>query len=120
MVNGTPVYTIKTAPVLYEQLVAPLGWLPRDISAHALWYYYTLARKNWEQENVNPIVMIGEKDPEFNYRQLFKSIAVIYGILPEHMVPHWKSVDMQATAMQLPRLPDEERYRFNRPMEILT
>ena len=107
-------------PPLYEQLIPENGgFLPRDISAHALWYYYLIARTNWEKE-MDPIVLEGDIDPVYDYKQLFTSVAIIYGTTPEVMVKHWPQVDFQATMLGVPKLPNEDRYRFNRIAEIKT
>ncbi len=106
-------------PVLYTQLLAPFGVLPRDISCHALWHYYITGMLNWEDER-DPIVIVGTKDPTYNYKQLFTSIATMYGVQPENMIPFWGVVDTQARLLNLPVMPNADRYRFNKTPEIKT
>ena len=97
----------------------PYGRLLPEPECHALWYYYLLARKNYEEEQ-DPIVLEGEDDPVYNYHQLFKSIATSYGVEPEKMVKFWKYVDAEAFANALPLLPKNEGLRFDSVVEIET
>lgn len=96
----------------------PNGFLPYDAPNNALFYYYLLARKAYEEIILDPLVLEGERDPEANFRQLFTSVAIAYGVKPEEMAKCWHNVDMQCHALDMPLLPDEERYRFNRIQEI--
>ena len=105
---------------VFRQYEMPNGYLSPPLACHALWYYYLIARNNYERNSVDPIVYEGEPDPEPNFRQIFSSIATIYGIQPENMVHYWTNVDMQCDALDLPRMPDEEKYRFNQTVELKT
>ena len=100
-------------PPLFPQIMVPNGFLDQHRETHALWYYYLCARQTYEQVVVDPIVYEGHKDPEGNYRELFKNIAKIYNVQPENMANCWPQIDMQCLASKLPKLPDEERYRFS-------
>jgi len=109
--------------IYFEEYVPPNGFLPPFIACHALWYYYLLALTTYQNHDVanNPeevLVLEGAVDPVANYRQLIKSIAAMYNVAPEEMVKFWSAVDMQARALQMPLLPDLEKFRFNRPMEL--
>lgn len=95
----------------YQQ---PYGFLDSSREAHGLWNYYLCARNAYETHNFDVIVLEGEKDPEVNFQQLFTSMAQIYGVQPEAMAKCWKMIDLQCVSINLPKLPDEERYRFNR------
>lgn len=97
----------------YEQ---PKGWLIREPACHALFYYYLIARRNYEEHIKDPIVYEGDLDPEVNFKQLFSSIALAYGIEPEKMLKFWSNVDLQCGILDLPKLPEE--YRFNKAPEI--
>ncbi len=97
----------------YEQ---PNGWLVREAACHGLFYYYLIARKNFEEYVKDPIVYEGDKDPETNFQQLFSSIALAYGVEPEKMLKFWSNVDLQCDVLKLPKLPEE--YRFNKTPEI--
>ena len=107
-----PLSSYILAPPLYVDMVAPRGFLDQYRESHALWYYYTLARKAYEEIIADPIVLEGDRDPTANFRQLFTSIAKLYGVQPEAMAKCWPQIDMQCFALNLPKLPDEERYRF--------
>lgn len=106
---------ITFEPILFPGYIVPNGFLDRNRESHALWFYYLHARGTWEN-NVqnNPWVYEGDLDPGFNFRQLFNSIALIYGVEHSAMAKCWPMIDLQCLALQLPTLPDEERYRFNR------
>lgn len=104
---------------IYSFLIAPNGFLTHDKECHALWHYYTLARRNYEEEFKDTLIIYeGDPDPVYNNRQLFMSIATAYGVQPERMIKFWKNVDMQCTVSDLPKLPDEDRFRFNHTPEI--
>ena len=99
----------------------PFGFLSRERACHALMYYALIARRTYEDVVLDKqIVYEGHLDDTANFRQQFTSIAMLYDVTPEEMAKHWPAVNMQFDALELPQLPDEERYRFNRPIEIRT
>lgn len=104
---------IQFNPPFYTAYIEPFGFLNRENETHALWNYYTKARNAFETCDVSPVVLEGEKDPETNFRQLFESVATMYGVEPNAMAKCWSRIDMQCLALGLPKLPDEERFRFN-------
>lgn len=112
--------TIHFDALIFSAYIQPNGWLDWEPESHALWYYYTRARATYERIILDPIVLVGDKDPEANFRQLFTSVATIYGVKPEAMAKCWPMIDMQCDTIGCPRLPDEERYRFNREIVIET
>lgn len=98
----------------FPNLIVPNGFLSPDKASLACWYYYTLARKAYEEAVLMPIVYEGHKDPEFalsQYKQLWNSIASLYEVDPAAMNNAWKEVDMQCIALNLPTLP--ATYRFD-------
>lgn len=105
-------------PMRFVHYVAPMGWLDMTDECFALWYYYVLARKAYEEKELYPIVLEGDDDPTADYHQLMKSVAQLYGVQPEGMTKCWKQVDMQCWALQLPKMPQGERYRFDSPIII--
>ncbi len=105
-------------PPLFPEHTVPFGFLAKDMAVQACWYYYVCAQNTLESLVYNQIQYEGQKDTEMNLKQLHTSIARMYNIEPEEMVFAWKDVDMQAVALGLPQLPDEERYRFNRPIVV--
>lgn len=110
---------ITFEPILFVGYIMPNGFLDRSRESHALWFYYLHARRTWEEfVQHDPIVYEGELDPGFNFRQLFESTARMYGVRPESMAKCWGMIDMQCRALQLPKLPDEERYRFDRAIVL--
>lgn len=102
----------------FVDLIAPLGFLDGYRESHALWYYYTIARRTYEEVILDPIVLEGEQDPAANFRQMFIGVARAYGVEPEAMAKCWPQVDMQCTAMGYPKLPDEQRYRYSTTIQI--
>jgi len=110
-----PINITFTPPTFgaYEQ---PNGWLIRETACHALFYYYLIARHNYEEHIKDPIVYEGDADPETNFKQLFNSIALAYGVAPEKMLQFWSNIDLQCDVLELPKLP--EKYRFNKTPEI--
>lgn len=96
-------YTVHTTP--YG------GHLPfNEKAAHALWHYTMIALCNLQSERTN-IVMIGQPDPVYNYKQLFTSVATQYGVTPEEMSNFWGLVDQELARCELPKLPDDPRIR---------
>lgn len=92
----------------------PLGFLPRERAAHALMYYALTARHAYEEVvQGHAIVYEGHDDPTANFKEMFTNIAQLYEVAPETMAKFWPEVDMQFTALELPQLPKEERYRFD-------
>ena len=96
------------------------GCLPDLPEAHALWYYYVLARRQYEEIEIGYEVQydLGQVSSGVNYKQLADTIAWMYGVKLYEMIRMWQYVDAQAKLLSLPLLPDTERYRFNKPYEI--
>lgn len=101
-------------PPLFVGYMYPNGYLGTQPEEHALFYYYVHARRIYEDNILNsPIVYEGDKDPEWNFRQLFESVAGMYDCNPDSMSRAWDVVDKQAIALGLPLLPFEYQYRFD-------
>lgn len=116
--------SIKFACPIYPHLIRPNGFLDGSREAHALWYYYLCARQTYEDKEheffLEGSSVFGDKPLVPGYRQLFTSIANLYGVKPEGMAKCWDMVDMQCVSMHLPKMPDEDQYRHNRTGEIKT
>jgi len=93
---------------VFTQYIAPNGGLDSQKETHALFYYYLLARKAYEEEK-DAIVYEGDKDPEFNHMQILKSVARWYTVDVHHMVNAWKAVDLNCLMHDLPKLPNKYR-----------
>lgn len=105
----------------FSQYLPPQGFLDEDHACHALFYYALLARKNWEEYiKHSPVEYEGELTQQVNFRGLFNSISELYGEPTEKMIRFWSAVDLTFDAIGIPRLPDEERYRFNKPFEVIS
>jgi len=112
--------TIAFHMPVFNGYLVPDGFLLKDLACHALWYYYLIARGTYETHVLNPIVYEGDKDDEFNFQQMFSSVATSYGVQPEVMIKFWNNIDLQCWALELPELPKEDKYRFNATAEIKT
>ena len=102
---------IQVEVPLFPEYIIPNGGLTNDRTTHALFYYYILAMQAYDQEK-NGIVYEGDKDPEFNYRQIFTSVAKLYGVAPEAMEKCWPSVDTTCHMHGMPMLPHDNKYRM--------
>lgn len=105
---------INPNPPFFLAYMQPKGFLDDSREAHGLWNYYLCARNTYETHILHAIVFEGEKDPRTNFQQLFTSMAEMYGVQPEAMAKCWDMVDAQCFSIDLPKMPDEECYRFNR------
>lgn len=105
---------------IFEQYIIPLGLFTPNPIEHALFYYYLNARRTYEEHVLDsPIVMEGDSDPEYNFHELFNSIAGLYGVKPEEMIQAWSIIDRQCEVLDLPLLPHEYQYRFSNQTKIL-
>lgn len=94
--------------------IQPNGFLDSEFATHALWNYYLSARGAYERHNIDSMKLEGEWEVKVPYRDIFMSVARMYGVRCEEMAKCWDMIDMQCTALDLPKLPNEDRYRFNR------
>lgn len=113
-----PLAGLKVTPPIFERYMQPFGGLNAERETHALFYYYLLARKNWEDE-IGGIVYEGSPDPIFAYLQLFKSIANLYGVEPEAMEKCWSEVDYTCAMHDLPKLPETSKLRHYSQQPII-
>jgi len=105
---------------IFEDMIHPKGHLDWSMEAHALMFYYLNAMRAYELYEIsNPIVYEGHDDPRCNYKQLFLSIASLYGVDPNKMNNYWPMIDMQCTTMGLPTLPQETKYRYSHIIQLI-
>ncbi len=104
---------IEPNPPFFLNYMQPNGFLDASRESHGLWNYYVCARLTYETHIVDVIALEDEKETVPNFKQLFTSIAMMYGVQPEAMAKCWPLIDMQCFALELPQLPKEERYRFD-------
>ena len=109
----------KPAIPLFLGYMQPHGYLDQHRESHALWYYYLTARNVYETHIEDIVVLEGDVDPPYNFRQLFTSVARMYGVQPEGMGKCWLLVDKQCDLLGLPRMPEGERYRFDSKIQLL-
>ncbi len=105
-------------PPTFVEYEAPNGYLVHHNACHALFYYYLAARRNYEYNVKDPVVLEGDPDQEVNFKQLFTSIALAYGVEPDQMLRFWANVNLQCGVLDLPELP--EKYMFKHTPEIRT
>jgi|SRR6185437_7743296 len=96
---------INFRPIVFEAYNRPLGWLEPIPACHGLMYYSLVAKNAYEEVTKSP-VLIGDKDPHADFRQLFKSIAFLYGCEPETMANFWPSIRLQWMQLGLTAPPD--------------
>lgn len=111
--------TINPNPPFFTGYIQPNGYLDASREAHGLWNYYLCARNTYETHVIDAVVFEGEADATTNFKQLFMSVAQMYGVQPEAMAKCWNMVDRQCEYLELPQLPNEERYRFDRTIIIV-
>ena len=105
-------------PELFPDVTMPNGWLHEDVGCQALWYYTYLVKRLLN--DIEDTMQYDDVWPTHikNARQLFSSVALLYGVAPERMVKFWKNVDMQCLIMKSPRVPKE--FRFDDIPELRT
>jgi len=109
---------VQWEPRLFMDYVKPKGWLEKDTTCHGLFFYYLMAQKAYEDNIKDPVFLEGHKDLEVNFKQLFTSIARLYGTKPEKMIRFWSNVEMQCAVLKLPKL--AEQYKFNSEIRVKT
>ncbi len=102
---------------LFPDYIIPNGGLTNERASHALFYYYLLATEMKDKED-HGIVYEGDKDPEYFYREVFKSVAKLYNLRPEYMENLWPCVDLTCDMHNLPKLPHGTKYRFQGVVRI--
>ena len=91
----------------------PNGYLDPSPECHALFYYADKAASNWKDEREHIRMIVDGKGDQtvFNYFQLWKTTAELYGADPDRMKNYWSAINMQRRALGLTVLPDEPKYR---------
>lgn len=114
----TPHGTITMHAPYFDTLLrssAEDGRLSREPECHALWYYYGMATKAYNDAKDN-VVLEEDASRVFNRdvaKQLFTSIANMYQVKPADMVKFWPIVQMQRIALGAnDTLPAEFRFEY--------
>lgn len=118
--NKAEVLKIKFTPPVYVKYIVPYGFLTRDRACQALFFYATRAKHVYDTHLRDPFVLEWDEDPKHDFKQLMKSVALAYGVEPEHMVRYWINIDMQFDAMKQQRVPQGDWIRFDAVPEIST
>jgi len=105
-------------PQLFPDFTMPNGYLNKHHACQALWKYATLVIYIEYQQSDAVLKYEGDWPMDIkDYKQLFTSIATMYGVQPEEMIKFWVNVDMQLKIMGSKlRVPEEHRY--NKAVEI--
>lgn len=91
---------------IFEAHMIPIGCLPRDFAAHALWNYYLCASRAEEDaaDSIDEqIVLEGELWHTTHHPQLARAIAFQYGVTVQQMMANWVFVDLECDRLGLPR-----------------
>lgn len=100
--------------------ISPKGFLDNNAETHALFFYYLHARRTYESFiRDEPLVLEGDPDHSVDFYALFKSIAALYDVEPEHMINAWPQIDKQCELIGCPKLPYERQYRFTSSIILL-
>ncbi len=118
--DASKIKTITFEPIIYTKYCIPKGFLANTRACQALFFYATRAKHVYDTHVKNPVVLEGDEDPPYDLRQLFKSVALMYGVEPEEMVKYWSNVDMQFHAMGQQKVPEGDWIRFDSVPEIKT
>ena len=111
-------YIVAYTPPLFLAYMQPNGFLDQHRESHGLFYYNLIARNAYEKHVSDSLKLEGELEVQPEFRKIFESVANLYGVKPHEMAKCWDMVDMQCQILDIPTLPDEERYRFNTPDKI--
>lgn len=108
---GKKTVVMQAAVILpnFSEFVIPRGYLADHPSCFALFEYALMATRARKVE-LEGLIYEGEDDPQYDYRQLFRSIAWKWGVPPESMVHYWPNVDMQFVAAGTSKVPEELRF----------
>lgn len=114
----TPHGTITMHAPYFDQLLrssAEDGRLTREAECHALWYYYGLATRAYNDAKDN-LVEEADASRVFNReiaRQLFTSVSQMYQVKPADMIRFWPIVQEQRMALGAEdTLPAEFKFEF--------
>lgn len=83
------------------------GALHANQACYALMHYAITARHIYDMhENPNRVRELeGQTNQPVNYRELFKSTALIHGVEPSEMLHFWSQVDAQFRILGIPCVP---------------
>ena len=115
--DGTPFLAQVPLFIGYQ---IPNGFLPPEPEAHALFMYNLMAYELYSSEILNPIRYEGDPYPGPDFLRIMDVICAWYSTSIERIVRFWEPVESQCQHLGLPTVPDEERYRFNKPGKVDT
>lgn len=110
---------IFAQPILFPDQTQPNGCLSPNMGCQACWYFYLLAHKMMvNADSEHQIVLEGEPWVYTRFRDLKKSIALIYGLPdPGEADKYWELIRQEAKRQGLPA-PDQ-RYVTASPLVLL-
>lgn len=102
---------LHLTPFFFEDYLMPEGFLPRDMAAHACFYFYVLAEKAKQQVGKsidNQRVLENEQWLSTHYEQQRRTVALMYNLeSPGDIDRYWSAVKLQARALGLPEPSDD-------------
>ena len=83
-------------PKLWADMTVPVGKLPREAGAQALWYYFMLASKIVAESRPGETLRYeGELDIYHSLENVYRSVCVMYNVDPNDVQNFWPAVDEQ-------------------------
>lgn len=114
--------TLNADVPLFENLMKQTGKadavLEHTVECMALFYYAQKAAEAYKNETTG-IQYEGNPDNTYDYRQLYLTVAYLYGANPETMLNYWPIVAKQCRIKGYSIPPDELKYRFILGTELL-
>jgi hypothetical protein len=108
---------VMEVPYFSEYLMdKEYGRLPRDLPAHALWYYYILAMRQYDRAKKN-LVYEDELSEIFDVnraRDILQAVSNMYGTPIQEMIKYWDAMEKQRIALGGGEsLPSEFKFQFS-------
>lgn len=97
---------LRITPILFTDYLPPQGFLPRELAAHACWYYYVCCEATHAivgKSTDDQIVLEGEPWHDKHYDNQRMAITMVYDLeSPNEIDRFWPAVRLQARALGLP------------------
>lgn len=95
-------------PPRFVDNIRPKGFLTDDPRAHACWYFYVLAQKQFEKVGDSTEdqfgILEGNLWMDRHYVQTARTVAMIYGLeSPDEFAKAWDEVGLEAARLGLPK-----------------
>jgi len=97
----------------YKAMNKPNGELSHEMPCHALFFFAMLVDKSILPMD-KAVVLEGNPDPVINAKNLYKSVAKMYNVEPDHLCHYWIEVNSQRKKLGMVRIPD--KYQLGNPL----